>query len=130
MKCLSVRQPWAWLLVNGWKNVENRTWYTTQRGRTLIHASKSMTRGDYDACLLYIAASGMTVPVPAFDSPELQRGGIVGSVEILDCVTSHWSEWFEGPYGFVCDLAQTMAFVPCAGRLGFFDVAEPTGRAS
>ena len=26
MKALSIRQPWAWLIVNGYKDVENRTW--------------------------------------------------------------------------------------------------------
>jgi hypothetical protein len=125
VKCLSVRQPWAWLLVNGWKNIENRTWATNVRGRVAIHAGKTMTRGDYDACLLYIASTGMRVPVPPFGDPELQRGGIVGEVEIVDCVTSHPSEWFEGPYGFVCDpeSAKPLPFVPCTGRLGFWEVS-------
>lgn len=123
MKCLSVRQPWAWLLVNGWKNVENRSWSTGVRGRVLIHAGKTMTRDDYEACLDFIAFKGMTVPVPPFNDIDLHRGGIVGSVEILDCVTHHHSEWFEGPFGFVCDLGTPMPFIPCRGALGFFEVA-------
>jgi len=39
LTCLSVRQPWAWLIVNGHKDVENRTWSTQHRGDILIHAS-------------------------------------------------------------------------------------------
>jgi hypothetical protein len=31
---LSVRQPWAWLIVNGYKDVENRSWTTHYRGRS------------------------------------------------------------------------------------------------
>src|SRR5215472_1457845 len=40
MKALSVRQPWAWLIVNGYKPVENRNWLTKFRGRLLIHAGQ------------------------------------------------------------------------------------------
>jgi tetratricopeptide (TPR) repeat protein len=38
MKALSIRQPWAWLIVHGVKDVENRTWRTNFRGRFLVHA--------------------------------------------------------------------------------------------
>lgn len=40
-KALSVRQPWASLIVCGLKTVEIRTWSTTYRGPLYIHASKS-----------------------------------------------------------------------------------------
>lgn len=45
MKVLSVKQPWAALLVNGIKDIENRTRRTTFRGRILIHASKAQRSG-------------------------------------------------------------------------------------
>lgn len=38
MKTLSVRQPWASLLVSGLKDIENRTWAPNFRGRIMIHA--------------------------------------------------------------------------------------------
>ena len=38
MKALSIKQPWAWLIVNGFKDIENRTWRTKIRGEFLIHA--------------------------------------------------------------------------------------------
>jgi hypothetical protein len=125
MPCLSVRQPWAWLIVNGWKNVENRTWPTRQRGRILIHAGKTMTQADYDACLLFMAAKGLSAPVPPFAA--LERGGIVGETTILDCVERHASEWFEGPFGFVVDESRPLPFEPCAGALGFFPVRWSEG---
>jgi len=34
MKALSILQPWAWLVVNGHKDIENRTWGTGFRGRS------------------------------------------------------------------------------------------------
>ena len=39
MKALSVRQPWAHLIVTGIKRVENRFWETPYRGPLLIHAA-------------------------------------------------------------------------------------------
>lgn len=41
MKTLSVRQPWASLLVSGLKDIENRTWVSNYKGRILIHASST-----------------------------------------------------------------------------------------
>lgn len=45
---LSVRQPWAWLMVNNLKDVENRSWYTKFRGRLYIHASGTYTKRAHD----------------------------------------------------------------------------------
>jgi ASCH domain len=44
MKILSIRQPWAYLIANGQKNIENRTWLTNYRGPFLIHASLALDR--------------------------------------------------------------------------------------
>jgi hypothetical protein len=44
MRTLSIRQPWAWLIVNGHKPVENRDWATSFRGPVLIHAGLTMAR--------------------------------------------------------------------------------------
>src|SRR3990167_9411398 len=48
MKALSIRQPWAWLILHAGKDIENRGWPTSFRGRFLIHASKGMTRAEYE----------------------------------------------------------------------------------
>jgi hypothetical protein len=45
MKTLSVRQPYAWLIVAGFKTIENRTWRTNYRGPLQIHASQKAGRG-------------------------------------------------------------------------------------
>lgn len=117
---LSIRQPWAWLIANGWKNVENRTWNTAFRGRFLIHAAAGMTRDEYDAARLFVAgwAPGLArcIPLPQ----ALERGGIYGEATLLDVVTRHDSEWFCGPFGFVLEDARRTPFIPMKGRLGFF----------
>ena len=58
----------------------------------------------------------------AFD--DLERGGIVGSVEIVDCVTESASPWFVGRYGFVLRDPKPLPFTQWKGQLGFFDVPE------
>ena len=48
MLALSIQQPWAWLIVNGHKGVENRDWDTRQRGDILIHAGKKFDLDGHD----------------------------------------------------------------------------------
>lgn len=44
MKAITIKQPWASLIVSGLKDIENRTWKTNFRGRVLIHAGKTRER--------------------------------------------------------------------------------------
>lgn len=120
MKALSIRQPWAWLILHGGKDIENREWRTSYRGPVLIHASKTMTRADYEACVLFIADMHTPWRLPAPDVLRKQCGGIVGQVEIVDCVTRSDSPWFCGPFGFVLRNPQPQQFSPCLGALRFF----------
>lgn len=125
MRVLSIRQPWAWLIVNGWKNIENRVWPTRVRGPILIHSAKSMTREEWFAATLFMCGFSwgpdliQKLPEPE-NLIDLPRGGIVGSAVILDCVTRHESDWFTGPFGFVLAEQKVLPFRPMKGRLGFF----------
>ncbi len=121
-KVLSIRQPWAWLILHGGKDIENRDWATKVRGRVLIHAGATMTRGDYEACTLFIAGMRTEWRLPAYDVLREQCGGIVGSVEITKCVARSDSPWFCGLFGFVLARPEVREFVPMKGRLGFFEV--------
>lgn len=53
---------------------------------------------------------------------DLERGGIVGEVVVLDCVDHHPSPWFTGPYGLVMDEACSCPVVPWRGMPGLFEV--------
>jgi hypothetical protein len=53
---------------------------------------------------------------------EFKTGGIVGSVEIVDCVARSKSPWLEGKYGFVLKNASTAPFRPMLGKVGFFEI--------
>lgn len=129
MKALSIRQPWAWMILHAGKDIENRSWETFTRGTVLIHASKGCTNAEYDnaiegARMLELNASHAEVLINAPPLKSLERGGIIGSVEIVDCVRGKRSAWHaEGQFGFVLRDAKPLPFRPCTGRLGFFEVA-------
>lgn len=132
---ISVRQPWAWLLIRPdiigteararayaeglIKDVENRDWPTPVRGRVLIHASKGMTSAEYEDCCDFVFdefGGKIIVPRPG----ALQRQGIIGAADLTDCVTSHASPWFCGRFGFVTRNSLPLPFFQCMGQRGFF----------
>ncbi len=124
MKALSIMQPWAWLIVAGHKDIENRSWPTSFRGPVLIHAGKRLDPDLEDA---------QDWPWRDIERPDdFEVGGIVGEAEIVDCVTASASPWFVGRFGFVIRNARPLPFRPCRGMLGFFtpDFSPPAPKAA
>ena len=118
---LSVRQPWAWAIIYAGKDIENRSWQAAnhglrRRGRVAIHASKGITQEEYEDARELMAVYGEPAP-PAH---ELLRGGIIGSVEVVDVVSRHDSPWFFGPRGLVLKDPRPCEFIPAKGELGYF----------
>lgn len=130
---LSIRQPWAWLIVrpdvtdadgrvalhvlSEIKDVENRDWRTNVRGTVGIHASKTFDPDGYE----WVRRRFPDIPMPEPDGFDF--GGIVGRADLVDCVTYSNSLWFFGEYGFVLRNAEPLPFVPCRGMPGFFKPA-------
>jgi uncharacterized protein (UPF0264 family) len=126
---LSLKQPWATLLVHGRKTIEVRRWATPRRGRVLIHASRTPDERP---------AAWARLPVELRDFARL-GGGIVGEATLTDCVTyrdratfaadrdQHLNDpaWFRKPpvYGFRFANARPLPFHRYSGRLYFFEVA-------
>jgi len=122
MKAISIRQPWAWLIVNGYKDIENRTWRTKYRGPVLIHAGQTMFKEDYLMASEIASLAGVQIPLP----DALEKGGIVGIATITGCVDESPSPWFFGPKGFTLTDAKPLPFVPMKGKLSFFETGiEP-----
>lgn len=119
MKALSIHQPWAWLIVNGYKTIENRSWNTKYRGPVLIHASKNVRTRDYCNAVNLLHRDNIGIALPGID--DLEHGGIVGIATITDCVTKSDSPFFFGPKGFVLASAKPLPFLPLKGRLSFFE---------
>src|SRR5262245_50013899 len=112
MLALSVRQPWAWAIVAGHKNIENRSWSTTHRGPLLIHAGQTMSNEDLERIEEYADALGFKAPRP----DALLRGGIIGAVDVVDVVKAHASPWFKGPEGWILQNARRLPFRPLQGQ--------------
>lgn len=113
MKAISIKQPWAYLILNGYKPLENRSWRTKIRGRVLIHAGKEI---DEEA-------------VKRFEITEyLPTGCILGSVEIEDTIPSNHPDIVNNPWnnfaGWCWSLKNPEKITPFKykGQLGFFDV--------
>jgi hypothetical protein len=119
--CLSIQQPWAWLITSAGKDIENRTWQTAFRGWFLIHAPARVDS------VAIAALRGLRRRVPSVT--EAQVGGIVGAAEVIDCVSESDSQWFAGPFGIALRNARPIPFVPMAGRLSFFPVPSESGEA-
>ena len=124
---LSLKQPWAALVVLGYKRIEIRPWPTSYRGLLLIHAARQPDPRSFPW------------PIPDAARPWSQlRGGIIGQVELVNCLcysaleqftrdcALHWNlpEWFRPPrmYGFVFRQPRLLPFVPYTGWFRLFRV--------
>jgi hypothetical protein len=111
MKALSIRQPWASCILDHGKDIENRSWRTLYRGRLLVHASQKL---DAEGALFILRHFGL--------SPALSFGGIIGAVDVVDCIEESPSKWFFGPFGFVLANPVRYRLYPCRGSLSLFDL--------
>ena len=72
MKALSIKNPWATLIVNGYKDYEFRSWKTNFRGKFYIHSSK--------ICDLKNKKKFLNYELNYID------GAIIGEAELVDCI--------------------------------------------
>ena len=72
MKALTIKQPWAELIINGHKHYEFRSWKTNYRGKILIHAGMNIEKD-------------MLVRFKNYDL-ECVKGAIIGEAYITDCI--------------------------------------------
>jgi ASCH domain len=122
MKCLSVFQPYADLIIEGKKTIELRTWNTKFRGEFLIHAPLKV---DKQACKRFGINDG-----------TIRRGAIIGKVEIYDVKVYRSCEelnfdykkhlagkkYLNHRYGFLLRNPQPLTVpIPYKGSLGFFE---------
>lgn len=115
MRVLTVRQPWASLLIAGVKDIENRTWTASYRGWLWIHSAQ---RRDETPALVELVGRGIAERIPYLDV----RGSIIGAVHVDNVVTGHVSEWaIDGQYHFVVSQARVAPSpVPARGHLNLW----------
>ena len=117
MKVLSLKQPFAELVVSGKKTIELRKWNTKFRGEFLVHASKIPDQSAMER----------------LGFSELPVGCIVGKAKLVSVkeyknADDFWKdkdkhlasmEW--GTFGFVLEGAERMEEIPCKGALNFWN---------
>src|SRR3989344_7485139 len=118
MKALSIKQPFAELILQGRKKIELRKWNTKFRGKFFIHAPKISDKK----------------AMQEFNFKELPCGFIVGKAELIDVkkykneeehkkdkelhlASSYWCN-----FGFVLKNPERIKGISCKGKLGFFEV--------
>ncbi len=85
MKCISVMQPFATLILLGVKRYETRSWMTYYRGRLGIHASRAFAEAARELC--YQSPYREALHRAGLNhSADLPRGVLLGSVELLACL--------------------------------------------
>ncbi|MBS1702871.1 MAG: ASCH domain-containing protein [Armatimonadetes bacterium] len=132
IKLCSVRQPWAWALIHGGKDVENRSWSTNYRGLLAIHAGlRDHNTLAHDNWKEFEAQYVGKDAFKDFDAKKEPRGAIIGVVEMFDCVPGHlvdsiWRDeepgWFAWRVRNPIPLPEPIAY---KGQLGLRDIEEP-----
>lgn len=125
---LSLKQPWAALVVAGLKSIEIRRWATNRVGPIYVHAAK-VDDPRHEAW--------RWVP-PEWEPLTELRGGLIGTIDLTGCVKYedrqsfaadrmlhlNTPDWFRPPalYGFTMVRPQVIEFRPAIGNIKFFPV--------
>lgn len=119
MKALSLKQPWAELILQGKKKIELRNWNTKFRGIFYIHASgnidkKMMEKYNFkNLPIQSIIGKANLVDVKKYENEE----------EFFKDKDKHLASSMEwGCYGFILDKVERVKHFKCKGKLGFFEV--------
>ncbi len=121
MKCLSVCQPFAELIVQGKKTIELRKWNTKFRGEFLVHAAKNILIEDCKRMKI---------------SSSIVTGAIIGKVKLTDVKKYEsdkelksdkkkhhsLSDITKNKYGFILESPKKLRVpIPYSGKLNFFE---------
>lgn len=140
MKALTVQQPWAWAIIHGGKDVENRTQAWTYRGPLAIHAGNRISDRGIQTVPSIIGAESLLLGADLAREVMLAesqvRGAIIGLVDLVDvhdaavgCCESWWAELSYAEHGgktrrdivhLVLEDPRPIEPIPCRGRLGLW----------
>ena len=117
MKALTIKEPWASLIINGYKKYEFRSWKTNYRGKILIHAGKGRDN------------------ISIFNL-DYGYGEIIGEAEIIDCIKLDFNlknkllkenelvykNMPDSGYAFVLsNVIKYKERIPCKGKLSLWE---------
>lgn len=133
-KAISIKQPWAYLICAGIKDVENRTWPTKYKGRVYIHASAKPVGQYFSEGVFTADQLNYLIQSKKIDLIEkVQLSAIIGHVDIVNCISKERngkgsdSIWAE-PDCFHWILRNPVLFdkpiLNVKGKLSFWDCSE------
>lgn len=116
LRCLAIRQPWAWAIVAGVKDIENRTWTTDYRGPVVIQASSTKT------------AANALMKEHRLPARELTYGALIGVADLEDVVPLseelEANPWAWGPHCWIFRNAKAfLQPIPLKGKLNLYTLA-------
>ncbi len=102
-RAITLKQPWAWLMLYGPKRIENRPWKPWPQAigqRIYVHQGKAWDE---------MGAEYIRRVMPELEFPALARTqGILGSFVVNGCLDKRWDvpavgqeQWFFGPFGWL-----------------------------
>ena len=125
MKVLSIKEPWASLIMNGTKKIETRSWKTKYRGEIYIHASLSEAK--------------ITKPevYELIKDMNFKCGYIICKCNLVDCIymtdeyvndmkTNHYAEYIcgryeVGRYAWIVEDVKVIEPIKAKGKLGLWN---------
>lgn len=125
MKVLSIKEPWASLIMNGTKKIETRSWKTKYRGEIYIHASLSKAK--------------ITKPevYELIKDMNFKCGYIICKCNLVECIymtdeyvndmkTNHYEEYIcghyeVGRYAWIVEDVRVIEPIEAKGKLGLWN---------
>ena len=125
MKVLSIKEPWAGLIMNGTKKIETRSWKTKYRGEIYIHASLSKAK--------------ITKPevYELIKDMNFKCGYIICKCNLVDCIymtdeyvndmkINHYEEYIcghyeVGRYAWIVEDVKVIEPIEAKGKLGLWN---------
>jgi hypothetical protein len=127
-RALSIRQPWVYLILEHYKDIEIRTWNTKYRGLIALHASKTFDKEGY----AYLKTRGYFKDMK---SEDFTTGAILGIANLKNVISFEYKteffnyksrhlndeQWYDGRQkGFILKDVKRIDPIECKGALGIF----------
>lgn len=128
MKVITIKQPWATLIAEGYKKYEFRTWNTKYRGELLIHAGKSFDK----KVLKKFEHLNLEFPTGCIIAKATLTDSIYVDDEFIQKVVPTNPLVYQGlidknewkGYGFKLENIKKIDLIPIKGQLGLWNYQE------
>jgi activating signal cointegrator 1 len=130
MKAISIRQPWTWLIMQGFKRYETRSWKTNHRGPILICAAKhKMSLAEREEMMSHNHALGCLID----EYEQMPFGKAVCVATLSECIATedlwfvdyvteiHLGDFSSGRFAFLLTDIRPIKPFPLSGALGIFN---------